>query len=322
MMNDEYYIALIQKEQTEGLSNEEREGLDHWLDSNPDHKKLYQEILSVLNLTDDYEIDVEIDLDNDFAKVKSKIESTATSSKQAKTVRLRPFIGIAASLLLLMAVFVGNGLLGDPDVQFAASVNNEKITFPDGSIAKLKKGSTISYDEDWDKSRRVRLKGSAYFDVVTNNTKPFVIEGESSMVTVLGTRFIYESKGETGYVDMLEGKVRLDVGNESAILTKEIEPTAVFKDGKIEQTTNQEIVASWYVHEFEYNDEPLSVIVSELSDWHDRIIDLPETLGACTFSGKLDKDDISKALDTLAKALGVNLLIEGKRYTFVGDTCK
>lgn len=320
-MSDEYYIALIQKEQSEGLTPDEQSSLRTWLASDPIHREMYTDIQSVWTVTDAYTPDIDIDLASDYAKVQEKIDSTTIIKVPTKTFSLRTVVGIAASLLLIAGFFMGKGLLGGPQEQIVAVSDNQRVELPDGSLVKLRKGSRLSYKTDWSQKRNVELSGSAYFDVASDTKKPFIIKGEGSEVTVLGTRFLYESIEGSGYVDMMEGKVQLRVGNESKILTPGNNSSALYSQGKIEAGSHVDPDVSWYIHEFEYRDEPLSIVVEELGAWYDRSIILSEELKKCTYSGRLDKEDIGKALTALKTVFGADLKNEDEQYIFVGGSC-
>jgi ferric-dicitrate binding protein FerR (iron transport regulator) len=64
------------------------------------------------------------------------------------------------------------------------------VVMPDGSKVWLNAGSKISYDQRYNLSQReVILTGEAYFDVVTNPSKPFVVKAGKLAIKALGTLF-------------------------------------------------------------------------------------------------------------------------------------
>ena len=55
-------------------------------------------------------------------------------------------------------------------------IKQKNIVLPDGSKVKLNVGSSISFPEQFDKSKRnVILNGEAFFDVIKKEEAPFVI---------------------------------------------------------------------------------------------------------------------------------------------------
>lgn len=64
------------------------------------------------------------------------------------------------------------------------------ITLPDGSKVKLAKGSELVYGYHFgDSTREVYLKGEAFFDVVKDAERPFLVRTQKLTTRVLGTSF-------------------------------------------------------------------------------------------------------------------------------------
>ncbi len=65
----------------------------------------------------------------------------------------------------------------------------ETVTLPDGSVAELGSGSTLTYRNFRGRAqRRVTLEGEAFFDVAEAE-RPFIVETFNASISVLGTRF-------------------------------------------------------------------------------------------------------------------------------------
>jgi transmembrane sensor len=64
------------------------------------------------------------------------------------------------------------------------------VVMPDGTKVWLNAGSKITYDHLYNIAQReVNLTGEAYFDVVTNPSKPFVVRAGKLAIKALGTLF-------------------------------------------------------------------------------------------------------------------------------------
>lgn len=80
-----------------------------------------------------------------------------------------------------------------PVETFAVTSANATVqdTLPDGSTAFLNKKSELSFEYNVkEKTRRVKLKGEAYFAVKHEEDKPFVIETGEILVRDIGTESI------------------------------------------------------------------------------------------------------------------------------------
>ena len=81
---------------------------------------------------------------------------------------------------------------------------------PDGSIVYLNAGSTLSYNQDFNKTKRqLHLSGEAYFNVATNKSKPFEVFTSTLIVRATGTKFnvkAYPNESVTT-ATLVEGKI-------------------------------------------------------------------------------------------------------------------
>lgn len=118
-----------------------------------------------------------------------------------------------------------------PQVAFIekASPKGQKLTIklPDGSIVKLNAESHITYPQTFTGDERtISLQGEAFFNVVENPEKPFVINSNGLKTRVLGTSFnvrSYDDEAEIK-VAVVTGKVEISApdGNSSVLLPTEM----------------------------------------------------------------------------------------------------
>ncbi len=157
------------------------------------------------------------------------------------------------------------------------------VTLSDGTKVVLNSGSTIRFAERFEgDSREVELIGEAFFDVVENKDKPFLIKTADLTTEVLGTSFnvnAYPDKEEIA-VTLASGKVKIASAdstvvihpNEQAVfnnLKKTINTSEVqinpyidwkngiihIKDATLAETT--EILERWYGVDFVFENEKL-----------------------------------------------------------------
>lgn len=100
---------------------------------------------------------------------------------------------------------------------------NRNLILADGSHVVLKAGSKLSVSSDFNHTKRiVKLIGEAYFDIVHDKNKPFVIETGQVKTTVLGTAFNIKAwpHDQLVNVSVTRGRVRVDdKGKLLAVLT-------------------------------------------------------------------------------------------------------
>ncbi|RYF89259.1 MAG: hypothetical protein EOO03_06425, partial [Chitinophagaceae bacterium] len=91
--------------------------------------------------------------------------------------------------------------------------SRSKVLLPDGTNVWLNSGSKLTYSREMDlgKTREVTLTGEAFFDVVKNEKRPFIIHTSRMKVKVLGTRFNVKAYEEdkTTETSLINGSVEV-----------------------------------------------------------------------------------------------------------------
>ncbi|GAB6983213.1 FecR family protein [Prevotella dentasini] len=150
-----------------------------------------------------------------------KVECRLEEERKPLLVRLRPVLGIAASLLLLIgaAVFFYGRHSG---TQLYANTGNtgDTILLKDGSRVVLYPHSELSFTTG-DKSGRVAsLTGKAFFNV-RHTGQPFTVEADELDVRVLGTSFMVDGTKEgSERVSVSTGRVQVVLNEQTAVLTR------------------------------------------------------------------------------------------------------
>ena len=92
-----------------------------------------------------------------------------------------------------------------------------EIKLPDGSTVRLNEGSKLEYSNAFnDQLREVTLSGEAFFDVVKDKEKPFIIHANKVNIRVLGTAFNIKSYPGEGSVEtsLIRGSVEVTINDE------------------------------------------------------------------------------------------------------------
>ncbi len=136
------------------------------------------------------------------------------------------------------------------------------IQLPDGSKVWLNSDSHISFNEGFsDSLRSIKLEGEAYFDVVRDSLRPFVVDFESLSVTVLGTEFnisAFEADKDLR-VTLVDGSVQ--VSNTSQENNLILEPGTGLVYSKVKN----------HFHEFSKNSNP--ELFRKTTEWrHGKLI--------------------------------------------------
>jgi len=206
---------LIKKKLKGTLSEKQHQQLESWLKEDPANLERFQELEANWNLSDNDEFNAK----PAFKKLKKRIKKGELDTQQA-TKRIR--WAVAASFALIVSVSLVFFLnQPKPEINYItkSTTRGQKatITLSDGSVVKLNAESSITYPENFAEvaTRDITLTGEAFFEVKRDEAKPFTIQTEGLLTTVLGTSF-----NITAFPEMDEIEVTVATGRVSVSSTK------------------------------------------------------------------------------------------------------
>ena len=102
----------------------------------------------------------------------------------------------------------------DPIIRF---VDKQLVQLPDGSTALLNEGAELTYDSRTfgAGNRKVMLKGEAFFDVVSDPSKVFIVQSGGVQTTVLGTAFNVKALPGRNEIQVTVARGKVSVGSYS-----------------------------------------------------------------------------------------------------------
>ena len=229
-------------------------------------------------------------------------ETTHKAQKNAVTRNLWLRWGIAASLALLMGfgyIFYQNSTW--THVQMTASEQSE-MELPDGSVVQVNASSKISYrDRSFDKERRIRLRGEAFFEVEEGSS--FTVETRLGNVRVLGTAFNVRQRESSLEVSCQSGKVEVLVdGGKTVILTRGQAVRYSGTDKELDEYMVQDPgqIASWRKGKHLLRNVRFTDAVRELERQYDVKVNVPSELASKEGNFYFTGTDLDSALYQLS----------------------
>ncbi len=102
--------------------------------------------------------------------------------------------------------------------------SRSRSLLPDGTTVWLNAGSKLHYENDFNgTTREVRLEGEAFFDVVKQADRPFIVHTSGIDIRVLGTAFNVKSYPEDTTVETTLYRGLVQVSREEDIIKKQIQ---------------------------------------------------------------------------------------------------
>jgi ferric-dicitrate binding protein FerR (iron transport regulator) len=165
------------------------------------------------------------EIDAHFNKIIAREEPPNAVKQPSNLVRLIKPFAVAASLLGI-AIVSYNLFFNAPATKHLTNVSNEivakrgaktKLILPDGSVVWLNSDSKLSYNEKFNESvREVDLEGEAFFDVVKDKNRPFIVKTSALKIKVLGTAFNVKSYKQDATIEatLVRGLIEVEKTNE------------------------------------------------------------------------------------------------------------
>jgi len=189
-----------------------------------------------------------------------------------------------------------------------------KVTLSDGTEIFMNSVTSLRFPISFNNAptREVSLTGEAYLKVTKDPARPFIVNMQEGSVRVLGTEFNVNSyeKGNL-QVALVEGKVQLKAGQDSAILERGFAATYTGRQIQTESFDADDLL-SWRKGIFLFNDKALEDVFKVIPRWFGQevVIDNPKA-GKEHFTGVFDRNKtIQKNLDVLKAYNGIDYFID------------
>ena len=197
------------------------------------------------------------------------------------------------------------------------------VILADGTTVHLNAGSKLTYPVRFAGMRRVvALEGEAYFDVVKDETRPFIVQTHLGEVTVLGTAFNINAYTDASvYTTLVHGKVQFSSSSIGTIILSPGEQAVVSANGSEKRMVDLDEYVGWVDGRYVFNNRPLGEIMQTFERWYDiQVYYETPHLRDITYSGSLKRyGTINSFLDALEltgdltyKISGRNILIYDK----------
>jgi ferric-dicitrate binding protein FerR (iron transport regulator) len=172
-------------------------------------------------------------------------------------------------------------------------------------------------------TREVTLEGEAYFDVIHDARRPFVVHVRNAVVRDVGTRFSIRAYPGDSAVRVLvtQGNVRLGrslKGDSADALLGRGMLARIDAAGATTIRTRVDTLryVSWTSGVLTFTSTPLREVVTELGRWYDVEFQLADSaLGARRISANIGNQPLPRLLDQLAVMLDVHVSRGGRRIT-------
>ncbi len=360
-----YIKELLQKFSDKTLTAGEEQYLLEWLRDNHDDwsLSLYEEYRILLDRKP--QLLSEVKSAAIFKMLQTRLSDTdsaverpgSTDSKKGahirlpgrRVVRMRYAAVAAAVVLLIVAGQWRYFTSGKADVLPAPALTEKinpgttivPVALPDGSTVLLHPHSRIVYSSSFQKGdREIHLSGKAFFEVVSNPGRPFLVHSKEMVTQVVGTSFMIDAFDErdhfsvvvkTGHVAVwtsgrntgaAELPVKVDLKENEAV-SFDRNSQAFIASGLPGATAVKETVPRT-LPVYRFRDTPITEILATLSDDYGIPIRVNETmLAGCSLTTTLKDKPLFEKLRIVCEGVGpgTSFAIEGEEVIITTLGC-
>ena len=303
---------LVRSEQPD-WSEEQEAGLREWLDQSYSHKAAFWRLEHGWRKAD---------------RLGALGSGAAVSAQREPAFANWRRVGIAASIALMIAL-VPTYFITSRDIsgvgqqtleqQFSTALGARKtVALADGSKVELNT-ATLGRALVNDRRREFWLdRGEAYFDIVHDAARPFVIYAGPRTVTVLGTKFSVRRDGDRVTVNVIQGRVKVDLGPAQPAgpsTTIGVGDTAVAEGAStivasrsLEQV---ERAMSWRQGMLTFDNATLAEAAAEFNRYNARKIEILDEQAAQTrIGGTFEANNVDAFARLLREAYGVKVEVD------------
>lgn len=201
-----------------------------------------------------------------------------------------------------------------------------RLKLSDGTVVFLNSESELRYPVNFGTNfREVELKGEAFFDVATDQQRPFVVKAEQIRVKVLGTSFNVNTY-DKDYIEtvLVEGGIELQINDRSQ--EWRIRPNELVRFDRKNKTIEIKEVdvlpyVAWKEGYFVFKNQSMEKIMSSMARWYDIKIEYrDETIKTLHFTGDIKRHaDISVILKALTSSVNVSYKLNGRELILYID---
>jgi transmembrane sensor len=223
-----------------------------------------------------------------------------------------PLSAAAAAVVLVAGGYIGWTMLERPataQLYTSAIAAQREVTLGDGSRVAMGGATRLTARFSGDR-REVELdEGEAYFEVVHNASRPFVVRAGKLRIEDIGTAFDVRRTGDHVTIAMAEGRVHIsdDASGQGRGLEAVAGQAVSYDPSRVAlnvTSIDPAQAAAWRDARLEFDNEPLSVVVANINRYRTHPVRIADSgLQSMTFTGTVKTNAIDDWLRALPQVL-------------------
>jgi transmembrane sensor len=304
--------AWLARQDAGPLDPEQQQAFDTWINTSTLHRVAFLRLETAWRQAD---------------QLRFQLPQPMVNREQAAPSVWRRWVPMAAAAAIVLAVLVPPPGRWDWPLArgqaFSTGIGDRySVSLQDGSKVELNTDTRLHASVD-DTSREVRLdKGEAYFEVVHDEKRPFVVVSGDLRIVDVGTKFLVRRD---------KGKLEVIVTEGAVLVENMADPTGmppvlvhqmngiVARDAKIEMTGRSEgqvmDALGWRRGMLIFAERPLREVVAEFNRYNRKQLVVPDDgpLGDIRIGGSFEATNVDAFARLLRTGFGLSVVDDGKR---------
>ncbi|HYH56219.1 MAG TPA: FecR domain-containing protein [Anseongella sp.] len=319
-MNDDLLVKHLLGE----ASDRERLRVEEWIRAAQANERHYEQLRLIWTESRKLAPSGQVDEDAAWERLRKRIGASALEERIAgQRAAKKPgaareplrWLRIAAGIALIFALgwIIRFLLLEGPLGSRAELASGQQVleeTLPDGSRVVLNKNTVLRYPRGFSgESREVTLQGEAFFNVLPDKSKPFLIRVNDVTVRVTGTSFnVKSSRGNTEVI-VETGTVRVSQRQQEVELKAGERATATGESAALVKASTQNALYKYYrTQEFDCNRTPLGELVEVLNEAYGvRIVVLDKELEQLPITAVFKNESLEQILAVISRTFDIEI---------------
>ncbi|MEI7676468.1 MAG: FecR domain-containing protein [Bacteroidales bacterium] len=264
-------------------------------------------------------------LDTEIPSERMKVRFLSQLKMRVRTYRFRVAAAVLIPFLLMAGAFTfvanrsgvfASGEMAEVVVPYGEQL---QLILQDGTRVQLNSGSHFQYPKSFGLfSRKVKLIGEAYFSVVKETGRPFVVNLNEISVKVTGTKFNVKAYPDDNRITVALDEGSVNIADKSnTIYPMKIGQNAQFdkKTGicTVDKTEDATIYTAWRTKSLNFYRTPLKEILKTLERQYEvQFLVEDSSLFDCKFSISTSRVNVSDILLDLEKVSKVRFKLDKK----------
>ncbi len=328
---NEHIDDLIGKLLSAEASKQERDEVENWVAASDENRNYFEQVKSIFERAKLKPATEVFDVDAAWLNVSKKIKPKARviammpSSKTVLSWRIAAaiivLIGISA---LIYQMFAEQSL----SYTYQSTDSVLKDTLADGTMATLNKMSSLTFEyNEKEKIRKATLKGEAFFEVVHDKSRSFVIETQDVFIRDIGTAFNVRSEesSDSIVVSVKEGEVSFYTEKDKGLRLIAGDEGVYVKSSKSfsKSQPDDQNGSSYADKQFRFRNASMKRVLKKIREVYGDKLGLSNpVLEDCRITVNFDNDNIETIASVIAETMGWQVTeMSSGVYRLNGDTC-